>query len=214
MTINRFLVGGITFCAACMVSVTMSGETKSNAGSAYLLSQTKDMSRDFSDLSNTYFFADSLVSFNTADGTGIVEWKRQQLMPRQAFNANTYLHQPLKSLDFPDTAYPQNPRLSFTVVPVNARTLRIRVYTSPVTPKENDYESVMLAGQPVYDSSEWKISREGDDIYYTSPYGSLEITGYPWRLVLRDASGKELTRTRVWSDNDSTQVKVAPFSFI
>ncbi len=24
-------------------------------------------------------------------------------MPRQAFNANTYLHQPLQSLDFPET---------------------------------------------------------------------------------------------------------------
>ncbi len=214
MTINRFLIGSLTFCAACSVAVTMHGETKSNAGSAYLLSQTKDMSRDFSDLSNTYFFADSLVSFNTSDGTGVVEWKRQQLMPRQAFNANTYLHQPLMSLDFPDTAYPQNPRLSFTVVPVNARTLRIRVYTSPVTPKEDDSASVMLAGQPQYDGSEWKVTRSGDDIYYTSPYGSLEIEGCPWRLVLRDASGKELTHTRVWSDNDSTQVKVAPFSFI
>lgn len=58
------------------------------------------------------------------------------------------------------------------------------------------------------------MTRDGDDIYYKSPYGSLEIEGYPWRLVLRDSTGKELTRTRVWSDNDSTQVKVAPFSFI
>lgn len=214
MTINRFFRSGVVILAACSVAVTMSGETKSNAGSAYLLSQTKDMSRDFFDLSNTYFFADSLVDFNVSDGTGILEWKRHQLMPRQAFNANTYLHQPLKSLDFPDTAYPQDPQLRFIVVPVNDRTLRIRVYTSPVTPKEDDYESVMLDGAPKYDGSSWKVTRDGDDIYYKSPYGSLEIEGYPWRLVLRDSTGKELTRTRVWSDNDSTQVKVAPFSFI
>ena len=79
-------------------------QLKTNAGVQYLLSQSKDMSQDFLDLSNTYFFADSLVSFDTSTGKGTVQWKRQQLMPRQAFNANTYLHQPLQSLDFPETA--------------------------------------------------------------------------------------------------------------
>ena len=64
-------------------------QLKTNAGVQYLLSQSKDMSQDFLDLSNTYFFADSLVSFDTSTGKGTVQWKRQQLMPRQAFNANT-----------------------------------------------------------------------------------------------------------------------------
>ena len=63
-------------------------QLKTNAGVQYLLSQSKDMSQDFLDLSNTYFFADSLVSFDTSTGKGTVQWKRQQLMPRQAFNAN------------------------------------------------------------------------------------------------------------------------------
>ena len=93
-------------------------QLKTNAGVQYLLSQPKDMSQDFLDLSNTYFFADSLVSFDTSTGKGTVQWKRQQLMPRQAFNANTYLHQPLQSLDFPETAYDNNPQLTFTVEPV------------------------------------------------------------------------------------------------
>ena len=87
-------------------------QLKTNAGVQYLLSQSKDMSQDFLDLSNTYFFADSLVSFDTSTGKGTVQWKRQQLMPRQAFNANTYLHQPLQSLDFPETAYDNNPQLT------------------------------------------------------------------------------------------------------
>ena len=98
-------------------------QLKTNAGVQYLLSQSKDMSQDFLDLSNTYFFADSLVSFDTSTGKGTVQWKRQQLMPRQAFNANTYLHQPLQSLDFPETAYDNNPQLTFTVEPVSERTL-------------------------------------------------------------------------------------------
>lgn len=214
MCIIKKLIVGLSATMLAVPVINVKAETKTNAGTAYLLSQTKDISEDFCDLSNTYFFADSLVNFDTKIGVGELEWKRHQLMPRQAFNANTYLHQPLQSLDFPNTAYPQNPRLAFTVVPVNARTLRVRIYTSVVTPKENDYESVMLASPPKYDSSDWKVSTADGDICYTSPYGSLEIEKYPWRLVLKNADGEVLTETRVWSDNDSTQVKVLPFNFI
>ena len=88
---------------------TIMADTRTNGGNAYLLDQSIDVSRDFSDFTNTYFFVDSLTSFDTKTGRGTAVWKRQQLMPRQAFNANTYLHQPLKSLDFPNTAYPQYP---------------------------------------------------------------------------------------------------------
>lgn len=191
-------------------------ETKTNDGKAYLLSQTKDISTDFLDFSNTYFFADSLVSFDTATGTGTIEWKRQQLQPRQAFNANTFLHQPLKSLDFPDTAYPQDPELGFSVTPVGSNALRIKVYTSPVTPEQDDALSPMLApgSTTAYKGNDWTVTRDGQNIVYSSPSGSLEIQAYPWRLVLKDADGMIMTETKVWSDNDSSQVKTPPFSFI
>ena len=189
-------------------------DTRTNGGTAYLLSQSVDVSRGFADFTNTYFFADSLAGFDTQTGEGKILWKRQQLMPRQAFNANTYLHQPLKSLDFPDTAYPQNPELEFSVEPVNARTLRLRIHTSPVVPNEPDSLSPMLAGPVGNDRSQWTVSRKGNDIEYSSPYGKLRIESDPWRIVVLDAEGKELTRSRTWSDNDSTQIKVPPFSFI
>lgn len=188
-------------------------QLKTNAGVQYLLSQSKDMSQDFLDLSNTYFFADSLVSFDTSTGKGTVQWKRQQLMPRQAFNANTYLHQPLQSLDFPETAYDNNPQLTFTVEPVSERTLRIHMLTSPIVPKE-DADDPMLIGKPADGRSFWKAEKTDKGTLYTSRYGSLLIENYPWRLVLKDADGRLLTQTRCWSDNDSTQVKVPPFSFI
>lgn len=200
--------------AALTVANTAAAETKTTDGVSYLLSMPKDMSQDFLDMSNTYFFADSLVSFDTATGTGRLEWKRQQLMPRQAFNANTYLHQPLQSLDFPNTAYPQNPQLGISVTPINERTLRVRVHTSDVLPAAAGDE-VMLVSEPAAQPGSWKATRAGNgDVVYTSPRGSLEIKAHPWRLVLKDASGRVLTQTRVWSDNDSTQIKVPPFSFI
>ena len=211
---ERQLMKGAAFMLlAATATPPAHAQLKTNAGVQYLLSQSKDMSQDFLDLSNTYFFADSLVSFDTSTGKGTVQWKRQQLMPRQAFNANTYLHQPLQSLDFPETAYDNNPQLTFTVEPVSERTLRIRMLTSPIVPKE-DADDPMLIGKPADGRSFWKAEKTDKGTLYTSRYGSLLIQNYPWRLVLKDADGRLLTQTRCWSDNDSTQVKVPPFSFI
>lgn len=200
--------------AMMMPLTAIMADTRTNGGNAYLLDQSVDVSRDFSDFTNTYFFVDSLTSFDTKTGRGTVVWKRQQLMPRQAFNANTYLHQPLKSLDFPNTAYPQDPELGFSIEPVNARTLRFRMHTSPVTPEWPDSLSPMLAGPVAVNAKDWKVTKVGKDIVYSSAYGKLVIKADPWRLIMYDKDGNELTRSRVWSDNDSTQIKVPPFSFI
>lgn len=201
--------------AAMMLPIqTIMADTRTNGGNAYLLDQSVDVSRDFLDFTNTYFFVDSLTSFDIKTGKGTVVWKRQQLMPRQAFNANTYLHQPLKSLDFPNTAYPQDPELGFSIEPVNARTLRFRMHTSSVTPEWPDSLSPMLAGPVAVNAKDWKVTKVGKDIVYSSAYGKLVIKADPWRLIMYDKDGNELTRSRVWSDNDSTQIKVPPFSFI
>ena len=45
-------------------------DTRTNGGTAYLLSQSVDVSRDFADFTNTYFFADSLAGFDTQTGAG------------------------------------------------------------------------------------------------------------------------------------------------
>ena len=202
--------------AVCLFLATaalpLSAQLKTNAGNQYLLSQTRDVSGDFLDLSNTYFFADSLVNLDTATGEGVVRWKRQRLVPRQAFNANTYQHIPMQSLDFPNTAYEQDPELRFYIEPVNERTLRVRMLTSPVVPQEE--ESLMLVGKPADGRNLWQVSKSANGVTYTSKYGSFTIETYPWRMVLKDANGKILTQTRCWNDNDSTQIKVPPFSFI
>lgn len=200
--------------ATLMPIPSVMADTRTNGGNAYLLDQSVDVSRDFSDFTNTYFFVDSLTSFDIKTGKGTVVWKRQQLMPRQAFNANTYLHQPLKNLDFPNTAYPQDPELGFSIEPVNARTLRFRMHTSPVTPEWPDSLSPMLAGPVAVNAKDWKVTKVGKDIVYSSAYGKLVIKADSWRLIMYDKDGNELTRSRVWSDNDSTQIKVPPFSFI
>ncbi|MBQ0023171.1 MAG: alpha-xylosidase [Prevotellaceae bacterium] len=213
MNYKRMLRGLAVAVAAC-VAVPGHAQLTINNGVQYLQDQSKDMSQEFSDMSNIYFFADSLVNFDTATGKGTLKWKRHQLQPRQAFNANTFLHQPLQMLDFPTPAYDNDPQLQFAVEPVNARTLRVRVYTSPIVPKDNYDDEVMLVGKPADGSAMWTKTVDAKGVTYKSAEGSMSIEAYPWRIVLRDKNGKEMTHSRVWSDNDSSQVKAQPFCFM
>lgn len=182
-----------------------------NDGTSYLMNQPVDMSADFRDLSNTFFFADHLAAFDLRTGEGRVNWKRGQLTPRQAFNTNGAQPRRMRMLDFPFTAYENDPDLKFSVDFISPRTVRIRMLSTPVEPKPA--LSVMLAGEPGSDTS-WQPAETADRITYTSPYGTLQIEKNPWRIVLKDPSGRILSRTAAWGDSDSTQVKYTPFSFI
>lgn len=182
-----------------------------NDGTSYLMNQPVDMSADFRDLSNTFFFADHLAAFDLRTGEGRVNWKRGQLTPRQAFNTNGAQPRRMRMLDFPFTAYENDPDLKFSVDFISPRTVRIRMLSTPVEPKPAP--SVMLAGEPGSDTS-WQPAETADRITYTSPYGTLQIEKNPWRIVLKDPSGRILSRTAAWGDSDSTQVKYTPFSFI
>ena len=203
-------------------------QIQTNAGVQYLQCMQKDMSTDFYDLSNTYFLADSLVSFDTQKGEGLVQWKRYRMSPRQAFNLNGYWPVRMQMLDFPDAAYENDPNLKIKIEFITPRTSRIRMLTTPVESKCSDQDDVMFC-----DGFKSRATREGQTpsasqathtgvspcvsqkaITYQSEFGSIEIQKYPWRIVIKDAKGKVLTQTRHIIDNDSTQIKLLPFSFI
>ncbi|SFO80883.1 alpha-xylosidase [Prevotella sp. tf2-5] len=207
-TLLFFCVIGSGFTAT-----TTYAQLQTSAGVQYLQCMPKDQSGDFSDLSNTYFLADSLASFDGTKGEGLLNWKRYRMTPRQAFNLNGYWPVRMQMLDFPDTQYDNDPNLSFKIDFVSPRCIRIRMATSPVEAPRKDGESLMLAG-PVPTTSAWKMKSDGKVIAYTTDYGTVEIQKYPWRIVLKDKSGKVMTQTRHIIDNDSSQVKLLPFSFI
>ena len=203
------------FLVAFGISTT-TAQIQTNAGIQYLQCMQKDMSTDFYDLSNTYFLADSLVSFDTQKGEGQVQWKRYRMSPRQAFNLNGYWPVRMQMLDFPDAAYENDPALKLKIEFVSPRTARIRMLTTPVEYQAKDADDVMFcaAFKAKGPSTAWKAVQRPEAITYRSDYGSIEIHRYPWRLVIKDAKGKVLTQTRHIIDNDSTQVKLLPFSFI
>lgn len=181
-------------------------------GTSYLMNQAVDVSSDFHDLANTYFFADKLADFDAASGEGTVRWKRYRLTPRQAFNTNGMQPQQLRMLDFPTPAYDNDPELKFSIDFVTPRTVRIRMLTTPVEPKP-ETDEVMLVAEPGKDNS-WKMKEVENSVVYNSQYGVVEIQKNPWRIVLKDTKGRVLTQTAAYIDSDSSQVKFTPFSFV
>lgn len=132
-------------------------------------------------------------------------------MPRQAFNTNGAQPRKMRMLDFPFTAYENDPNLKFKIDFVTPRTVRIRMLTTPVEPKPA--ASIMLAKEPGRDGS-WKVTETNDKIIYSSDYGTIQINKNPWRIVLKDKAGRILSQTAALSDADSTQVKYTPFCFV
>ena len=209
--------------SAALLPMAAVAQIQTSAGVQYLQCQAKDMSGEFSDLSNTYFLADSLAGFDLNKGEGLLNWKRYRLAPRQAFNLNGYQPVRMKMLDFPDTQYDNDPNLRIKVQKIDNRTLRVTIFTSPIEPKMDDANDPMFSpefiGQQNGEQAKngrgrWNVKATDQAIVYKNNNGSLEIQKYPFRIVLRDGQGKLLTQTRHIIDNDSTQVKLLPFNFI
>jgi len=196
--------------ALLLLSPTNSLAQEQETQATALLCNTVDVSRDFADFTHIYFFADSLASFNPQTGEGTLKWRRQMLQTRQAFNLNTILPQPLSMLDFPNTAYDNDPELKFSLDFISPRTVRLRLLSSITPPPADD---VMLLEEPA-DVGGWHCTTTATGYRYDGENGSIIIDKYPWRIRLLDKQGRQMSQTRTWRDNDTTQVKVMPFAFL
>ena len=187
----------LTVCALLSMA-TGFAQIQTNDGVEYLQNLSRDMSTDFSDMGNTYFLADSLASFDTAKGEGLVNWKRYRMSPRQAFNLNGYWPVRMKMLDFPDTQYDNDPNLKIRVKVVDDRTVRVTMLTSPIESSYKDSDNPMLS--PEFLKKEAGLTSNvsaklgNNSVDYVLPSGTLEIQKYPFRLILKDKNGKILTQ--------------------
>ncbi|MBQ6768688.1 MAG: alpha-xylosidase [Prevotella sp.] len=206
----------IFLCIVCCGLTAAQAQIQTNAGVQYLQCMQKDVSTDFSDLSNTYFLADSLATFDAAKAQGQLNWKRYRLSPRQAFNLNGYWPVRMQMLDFPDAAYDNDPNLSISLDFISPRCVRIRMLTTPIVPRDNEQADPMLCDKfkQRTNATPWRSVSNGTTVAYKTDFGTLELQRYPFRLVLKDKNGRVLTQTRHIIDNDSSQVKLLPFSFI
>src|SRR5919198_5153022 len=112
-----------------------------------LLSDLVDVSRDFRDYTNEYYSADALTRFDPATGTGTLTWKRQQLVPRLAFDNMKPGLAPYAGAVFPSGEYATDPELPLEIQFVSPRTVRLRLRTTTTGASRPDSESLMLVRQ-------------------------------------------------------------------
>src|ERR1035437_2992806 len=178
---------------------------------AAILNDMVDVSTDFHDYTNAYYLVNTLASFDPVTASGVINWRRNQLTPHLAFNNMEARLGANAGNVFPGNEYATNPALPFSLQFVSPRTVRIRIHTGPqVAP---DAPSLMLVGEPPSDNS-WKYERINGGHRYASVTGSITIRENPWRIELRDATGKLLTQTQHPADSGKVLDPVLPFSFI
>ena len=176
-----------------------------------LLSDPVDISGDFHEYSNTYFLADHLAAFDPVKGEGAVLWRRNELVPRIAFDNMEPVLRPFGGVTFPEGEYAVDPSLPFSIQFVSPRTVRIRMKTGAQA--RPDAPSLMLVGEPPHDNS-WKYEKIAGGHRYTSAAGSVTILENPWHIEFRDAQGRLLTRTNHTADYQTSLDPALPFSFI
>ena len=180
---------------------------------APVLNAPVDVSIDFENYANTFYFADELASFDPKTGKGTVKYTRYNYKTRQAFNNMMMKPDTVTANEFPATEYEAAPVLPFSIEFVSERAIRIKTTSGPQfnQPKE----SLMLVNGTAPNHPEnWKYSKTATGHKYTSQYGSVEIQTNPWHVKIYDAKGKLLTSTLHNSDLQNTYTPVLPYSYV
>lgn len=178
-----------------------------------IVNEPVDISSDFNDFQNTYYFADHLADFDPTTGKGHIKFERYEYKTRYAFNNMLGVLRPVTPNEFPEGEYEAAPVQPFEISFITPNTVRIRIKSGVET--NEDAPSLMLAGGfPKADHS-WKYEKQGDNHVYTSASGKVIISTNPWRISFYDASGKLLTQTNHHIDNaEATYTPILPFSYV
>ncbi len=178
-----------------------------------LVNEPIDISSDFYDFKNTYYFADSLSAFNPDNAEGTISYKRYEYKTRYAFNNMLGVLRPVVENEFPTGEYAVTPNLSFSLDFISERTVRLKFNSG--LDKTLDEPSLMLVNGTPPKSKNWDYSFDGGKHIYQSKYGKVVVTTYPWHVAFYDAKGKLLTSTNHHINNsETTYTPIIPFSFV
>ncbi len=204
--INKIIVG-----MAILLCIPAVNAQIQNFG---LQNEPIDISSDFSSFKNTYYLADSLVSFNPETGEGVLKYKRYEYATRMAFDNMLGKLVAVRANEFPEYEYEASPELSFRLDFSAPGTIRIRAKSGFVV--NNDQSSIMLVdGYAPVDDTSWKYKKTDKGYTYTSEYGKVVIETYPWHVRIYNAEGDLLTSTIHMNDVEiSTYTPVLPFSYV
>ncbi len=180
----------------------------------HTLNEPIDISPDFANFSNTYYFADNLQSFNPETGEGMVVYKRYEYYTRIAFNNMTGNLKAVDANEFPTVEYQAAPAWKFRLDFSSPRTVRIKAYSGPDI--FNEEPSLMLVnGVAPSDRSGWKYSKTNEGHIYTSQYGKVVVTENPFQVKFCDPNGKLLTSTAHYNTfKDSDYATQLPLCYV
>ena len=178
-----------------------------------ILNSPVDVSKDFVDYNNTFYFADELASFDPQTASGTVKYLRHEFQTRQAFSNMLMRPVPVEANEFPTTEYEASPELPFSLQFISDRTVRLRMSSGPQV--HGQEESLMLVDGTAPNHPElWEYAKIEGGHSYTSQHGRVEVLTQPWHVKLYDSKGKLLTSTLHLTDTENTYTPVLPFSYV
>ncbi|MFT3738530.1 MAG: glycoside hydrolase family 31 protein [Breznakibacter sp.] len=179
-----------------------------------LQNEPVDISPDFYNFTNTYYFADSLASFDPATGKGRLVYRRHEYVTRMAFNNMLGALRPVKPNEFPTGEYAASPSLPFSIDFSSDRTIRVTA-ASGFNPPGNGASLMLADGVAPSVRNAWTYAKTKDGHKYSNANGSVVITTFPFHVAFYDAQGKLLTSTLHFDDvKESTYTPVLPFSYV
>jgi alpha-D-xyloside xylohydrolase len=173
-----------------------------------LIGDPIDPSEDFARPENVYFVAGRVTELDTTTGSGRMEWRRHRRRVSLDFNHAGFGFTPDRPNEFPPD-YAEHPITPFSIEFVTPRSIRIRIATRDLRPDAEP--SLMLVSEPPRDAS-WKAEQQKDRVTWRSAAGSITVIRDPWRIEIRDATGRLLTSTQTLNELKSYSSPV-PFSF-
>ena len=148
----------ITLFSTVFFTLFSVSKTTAQIQNANVLNAPIDISKDFENYLNTFYFADELTSFDPQTGKGNVKYLRYNYQTRQAFNNMEMKPNPVVANEFPTTEYEVSPVLPFQIQFVSDRTLRIKMTSGPQFHPET--ASLMLVDGVAPNHPElWKYSK-------------------------------------------------------
>ncbi len=193
------------------------------------LNHAPDVAEGWSKSDNTYFLAANIEQFDTQSNEGRIRWERYGKKPRFAFNQGDYRFEKTEPWIFPNE-YSNHPVTRIKVSFVTPHTVRIRLTANERMDFSDADEQMMLARTPLPQLSPDKVqlvvesgiltpelqdSGNGEQLFWSFEGGSVTLSFHPFRLLFKDATGKELTQTQHFTDTTClVNTEPVPVSFV
>lgn len=184
------------------------------------LNQAPDVTECWAKPDNTFFLAADVERFDENRGEGCIRWERYAKKPRFAFNQGDYRFERTDPWIFPNE-YAENPVTNIKLSFVTPRTVRIQMTANERENFVGCNKGPMLVSNPLprtdFVQAEHIQSNSEDpqQIVWTFEGGSVTLCYQPFRLIFKDADGKELTRTQHFTDTSClVNTEPVPFSFV